>query len=139
MARVQIPPKPWDFFSLICFALFFVMASCRKTHLHIYISTFVNTFIYSIFIIHTYTKTQTHTHACKHTYIHTYTCYRGWSGGTMVLGKLPVPRRPTYMYYSRARAYCTCSRCGWGGLDIFSLIYHFSFFSFSLCLGDGPI
>ena len=23
--------------------------------------------------------------------------YRGWSGGAMVLGKLPVPGRPTYM------------------------------------------
>ena len=28
--------------------------------------------------------------------------------------------------YSRARAYCTCSRCGWGCLDIFTLIYPFS-------------
>ena len=27
---------------------------------------------------------------------------------------------------SRARAYCTCSRCGWGCLDIFTLIYPFS-------------
>ena len=25
-ARVQIPPKSWDFFSLICYALFFVAA-----------------------------------------------------------------------------------------------------------------
>ena len=33
----------------------------------------------------------------------------------MVLGKLPVPGRPTYLDYSRARAYCACSRCG-GGL-----------------------
>ena len=32
----------------------------------------------------------------------------------MVLGKLPVPGRPTYLDYSRARAYCACSRCGWG-------------------------
>ena len=24
---------------------------------------------------------------------------------------------------SRARAYCACSRFGWGGLDIFTLIY----------------
>ena len=31
----------------------------------------------------------------------------------MVLGKLPVPGRPTILDYSRARAYCTCSRCGW--------------------------
>ena len=36
--------------------------------------------------------------------------YRGWSGGAMVLGKLPVPGRPTNLDYSRARAYCTCSR-----------------------------
>ena len=32
----------------------------------------------------------------------------------MVLGKLPVPVRPTNLDYSRARAYCACSRCGWG-------------------------
>ena len=38
----------------------------------------------------------------------------GWSGGAMVLGKLPVPGRPTSLDKSRARAYCTCSRCGWG-------------------------
>ena len=29
-----------------------------------------------------------------------------WSGGAMVLGKLPVPGRPTYLDKSRARAYC---------------------------------
>ena len=56
----------------------------------------------------------------------------GWSGGAMVLGKLPVPGGPTNLDYSRARAYCACSRCGWGCLDIFSLIYHFSFLSHSL-------
>ena len=55
----------------------------------------------------------------------------------MVLGKLPVPGRPTNFAYSRARAYCAHSRCGWG------LFGHFysclsSFFSFSLSLGDGP-
>ena len=38
----------------------------------------------------------------------------GWSGGAKVLGKLPVPRRPTNLDYSRARVYCACSRCGWG-------------------------
>ena len=47
----------------------------------------------------------------------------------MVLGKLPVPGRPTNLGYSWARAYCACSRCGWGCLDILSLIYHFSFLS----------
>ena len=57
------------------------------------------------------------------------------SGGAMVLGKLPVPGRPTYLANSRARAYCACSGCGWG------LLGHFysrpSFLSSSL--GDGPI
>ena len=38
----------------------------------------------------------------------------GWSGGAKVLGKLPVPGRPTDLDYSRARAYCACGRCGWG-------------------------
>ena len=32
----------------------------------------------------------------------------------MVLGKLPVSGRPTYLDYSRARAYCACGVCGWG-------------------------
>ena len=39
---------------------------------------------------------------------------RGRSGGAMLLGKLSVPRRPTNLENSRARAYCACSRCGWG-------------------------
>ena len=38
----------------------------------------------------------------------------GWLGGAMVLGKLPVPGRPTNLDKSRARAYCACSRCGLG-------------------------
>ena len=44
---------------------------------------------------------------------------------------------PSY-FYSRARAYFTCSRCGWG---LFGHFYsHLSFLSsFSLSLGDGPI
>ena len=49
-----------------------------------------------------------------------------------MLGKLTVPGRPTSLDDSRARAYCACSRCGWGCLDIFSLIYLFSFLSPSL-------
>ena len=49
----------------------------------------------------------------------------GWSGGAMVLRKLPVPGRPTNLDYSRARAYCPCSRCGWG---LFGHFYsHLSF------------
>ena len=62
----------------------------------------------------------------------------GWSGGAKVLGKLPVPGRPTNLDYSRARAYCACSRCGWGLFGHF--FSHLSFlYSFSLSLGDGPI
>ena len=62
----------------------------------------------------------------------------GWSGGAKVLGKLPVPGRPTNLDFSRARAYCACSRCGLG------LFGHFFsplplLFSFSLSLGNGPI
>ena len=56
----------------------------------------------------------------------------GWSGGAMVLGKLPVPVRLTNFDQSRARAFYACSRCRWEFLDIFSLIYYFSFLSPSL-------
>ena len=56
---------------------------------------------------------------------------RGWSGFAMVLGKLLVPGRPTNLDNSRARAYCACSRCGWGLFGHF--FSHLSFFfSFSL-------
>ena len=60
---------------------------------------------------------------------------KGWSGGAKVLGKLPVPGRSTNLDYSRARAYCACSRCGWG------LFGHFFsrlsiLFSFSLSLWE---
>ena len=61
----------------------------------------------------------------------------GGSGGAMVLGKLPVPGCPTASGDSRAGAYYTCSRWGWGGLDTFSLVYLLS--SFSRSLADGPI
>ena len=62
----------------------------------------------------------------------------GWSGGAKVLGKLSVPGRPTSLDDSRARAYCSCSRCGWGLFGHF--FSHLSFlFSFSLSLVDGPI
>ena len=56
----------------------------------------------------------------------------------MVLGKLPVPGRPTHFDYSRARAYCAYSRCGWGLFGHFTLVCHL-LFSFSLSPGDGPI
>ena len=44
-----------------------------------------------------------------------------------MLGKLPVPGRPTDLDYSRARAYCACSRCGWGLFGNF--FFHLSFLS----------
>ena len=49
-----------------------------------------------------------------------------------MLGKLPVLGRPTNLDESRARAYCACSRCGWGCLDS-------HFFFLPLSAGDGPI
>ena len=55
----------------------------------------------------------------------------------MMLGKLPVPGRPTGLDYGGARTYCACSRCGWSCLDIVSLGYHFSLLSPSL--GGGLI
>ena len=39
----------------------------------------------------------------------------------MVLGKLPVPGRPTSLKNSRARAYCACSWCGRGWFGYFFL------------------
>ena len=50
----------------------------------------------------------------------------------MVLGKLSVPGRPTYLDYRRARAYCACSRCGWGLFGHFFFLYPFSPLSPSL-------
>ena len=50
----------------------------------------------------------------------------------MALGKLTVPVRLNNLDNSKARAYCACSRCGWGGLDIFCLLYHFCLLSPSL-------
>ena len=53
----------------------------------------------------------------------------------MVLGKLPVPGRPTILI--KVGQGPIALAVGVGGLDIFTLVYHFS--SFSLSLGDGPI
>ena len=62
----------------------------------------------------------------------------GGEGGAVVLGKLPVPGRPTIWIRVWARAYCAYSRCG---LGLFGHFYsHLSFLSsFSLSLGAGPI
>ena len=47
----------------------------------------------------------------------------------MVLGKLPMPGRPTNLDNSRAKAYCACSRCGRGLFWTFLLFYHLSLLS----------
>ena len=62
---------------------------------------------------------------------------RGWSGGAMVLGNLPVPGRPTILITVGQGPIALAVGAGGGCLDIFTLIYPFS--SFSLSLGDGPI
>ena len=67
----------------------------------------------------------------------TWIQFRGWSGGAMVLGKLPVPGRPTILITVGQGPIALAVGAGGGGLDIFTLIYPFS--SFSLSLGDGPI
>ena len=61
---------------------------------------------------------------------------RGWSGRAMVLGKLPVPGRPTIWIILGPIALAVGA--GGGCLDIFTLLYLFPS-SFSLSLGDGPI
>ena len=53
-------------------------------------------------------------------------------GGREVLGRFPMPGRPTNLDNSRARAYCTCSRCEWGCFDIL-LSFVISLFFLPLC------
>ena len=62
----------------------------------------------------------------------------GWSGGAMVLGKLPVPGCPTIWITVGQGPTALTVGAGGGCLDIFTLIYPF-LSSFSLSLGDGPI
>ena len=50
---------------------------------------------------------------------------RGWSGGTMVLGKLPVPGRPTIWISVGQGPTALAVSAGGGCLDIFTLIYPF--------------
>ena len=61
----------------------------------------------------------------------------------MVLGKLPVPGRPTIWITVGQGPTALAVGAGGGCLDIFTLLYPFSPFSFlssfSLSLGDGPI
>ena len=51
-----------------------------------------------------------------------------------VLGKLPVPGRPTNLIIVGQGLTVLTVGAGGGCLDIFTLLYHFS-----LSLGDGPI
>ena len=51
---------------------------------------------------------------------------RGWSGGAMVLGKLPVPGRPTIWMIVGLGPIALAVGAGGGCLDIFTLLYPFS-------------
>ena len=62
----------------------------------------------------------------------------GRSGGAMVLGKLPVPGRPTIWITVGQGPTALVVGAGGGCLDVFTLIYPF-LSSFCLSLGDGPI
>ena len=55
----------------------------------------------------------------------------------MVLGKLPVPGRPTIWMIVGQGPIALAVGAGGGYLDIFTLLYPFS--SFSLSLADDPI
>ena len=63
---------------------------------------------------------------------------RGWSGGAMVLGKPPVPGRPTILITVGQGPIALAVGAGWACLDICTLIYPFFPLSPSL-LGDGPV
>ena len=51
--------------------------------------------------------------------------FKGWSGGAVVLGKLPVPGRPTIWVIVGQRPTALAVGAGGGCLDIFTLIYTF--------------
>ena len=57
---------------------------------------------------------------------------KGWLDGAMVLGKLPVPGRPTTRITVWQGPTALAVGAGEGCLDIFTLIYHFSPLSPSL-------
>ena len=56
----------------------------------------------------------------------------GWSGGAKVLGKLPVPGRPTILKSVGQGPTALAVGAGGGCFDIFTLIYPFSSLSPSL-------
>ena len=57
---------------------------------------------------------------------------RGWSGSSMVLGKLPVPGRPTIWIIVGQGPTALAVGAGGGCLDILPLVYRFSFLTPSL-------
>ena len=59
-------------------------------------------------------------------------CTGRWSGGAMVLGKLPVPGRPTIWMILGQGPIVLAVGAGGGCLDIFTLLYPFSPLSPSL-------
>ena len=61
----------------------------------------------------------------------------GGGSGVMVLGKLPVPGRPTIWMIAGQGPIALAVGADEGCLDIFTLLYLFS--SFSLSSRDGPI
>ena len=56
----------------------------------------------------------------------------------MVLGRLPVPGRPTIWILAGQGPTALAVGAGGGCLALFPLLYHFSFL-LPLSLGDGPI
>ena len=65
-------------------------------------------------------------------------CKKGWSDGAMVLGKLPVPGRPTIWITVEQAPTPLAVGAGEGCFGHFYSHLSFLFF-FSLSLGDGPI
>ena len=92
--------------------------------------------LYILFHFHTFSCSCFNAFSC---FLFVAVCmsFRGWSGGAMVLGELPVPGRPTVLITVGQGPIALAVGAGGGGLDIFTLICPFS--SFSLSLGDGPI
>ena len=62
---------------------------------------------------------------------------RGWPGGAMVLGKLPVPGSPISWVIVGQRPIALAVSADGGCLDI--LLSSIFISAFSLTLGDGPI
>ena len=58
------------------------------------------------------------------THAHSHYRHRGWSGGAMVLGKLPVPGRPIIWIIAGQGPTALAVGAGGGCLDFFTLIYH---------------